>query len=300
MNANTKEFKEDTIKQINQKLFGAFLHWEKPTIRNEVGPYKTDEIVKFAGILGELISESTQKLELCSIEDLQEVLYENGNLNKDILLGWKEFPYNKILKLCSYRPLWFQSGFGNEDYKADYNYWSKMPSFSLDEATCLTIDFEPKHFDEKLFTAIAKDACNYSHIPEFFFKRKEQIDRNFYLSYHNQKVSFEELYKWVKLIELEVPKEFLTSFQRIANRSKNQGDAIKPERFDNREKASLAQLLTALAISEYGFVPSDARSPIPKEIQDMCAKLGLEISDDTIRKYLKLDASFLPDDWQDK
>ena len=70
------------------------------------------------------------------------------------------------------------------------------------------------------------------------------------------------------------------------------------KRPDKREVDKIAQILTAIAISELGYRPGAKRSPIPKEIADSAANMGLEISDDTIRKYLKIGASFLPDDWE--
>ncbi len=55
-----------------------------------------------------------------------------------------------------------------------------------------------------------------------------------------------------------------------------------------------------MAIDNYGYVPDARRGPIPKEIQDMMAALGLEISQDTIRKYLQIGAKHLPKDWKPK
>jgi hypothetical protein len=72
-----------------------------------------------------------------------------------------------------------------------------------------------------------------------------------------------------------------------------------PAEPDKREIDKIAQLFTAIAIDAYGFRPDQKRSPIPKEITDIAARLGLSVTADTVRKYLKRGASFLPPDWRD-
>ncbi len=71
----------------------------------------------------------------------------------------------------------------------------------------------------------------------------------------------------------------------------------EPKRMDPREKLSMAKLLVAIAIDTYGYVPDAKRSPIPKELESIAARLGLEITHDTIRSYLRLGADQLPKDW---
>lgn len=70
---------------------------------------------------------------------------------------------------------------------------------------------------------------------------------------------------------------------------------MKPDR---REIDSVAQLFTAMAIDYLGYRPSDARSSIPKEIAELAASMGMTISDDTVRKYLKLGAKFIDPAWE--
>lgn len=54
-----------------------------------------------------------------------------------------------------------------------------------------------------------------------------------------------------------------------------------------REKDTLLKILIGMAMKGYGFDPAAARSQTPKEITDDMAKLGLIVTDDTVRKYLK-------------
>ena len=67
---------------------------------------------------------------------------------------------------------------------------------------------------------------------------------------------------------------------------------------DKREIDSIAQLFTAIAIDCLGDNPRSVRSPIPKEIADLASQLGMSITDDTVRKYLKLGGSFIAEGWE--
>ncbi|GAB1364724.1 hypothetical protein MASR1M32_39600 [Rhodobacter sp.] len=46
------------------------------------------------------------------------------------------------------------------------------------------------------------------------------------------------------------------------------------------------------------YDPGSKRSPIPTELEDIAARLGLELSHDTILKYLRLGAQHLPKNWK--
>jgi hypothetical protein len=76
------------------------------------------------------------------------------------------------------------------------------------------------------------------------------------------------------------------------------GETPDQGRFENREKTSLSKLLVAVAIDAYGYDPTARRSPIPNEIQNIAAALGLTVSTDTIRQYLQMGARHLPRDWK--
>lgn len=59
------------------------------------------------------------------------------------------------------------------------------------------------------------------------------------------------------------------------------------ESFSALERTSLLKMVIAMAIRGYGYVPTDKKSTIPKMIEDEVLALDMEITDDTVRKYLK-------------
>lgn len=62
-----------------------------------------------------------------------------------------------------------------------------------------------------------------------------------------------------------------------------------------REREYLHKLVVGMAIDGYGFDPAALKSPIPKQVAENLELLGLSITDDTVRKYLRQAAdSVLP------
>lgn len=62
------------------------------------------------------------------------------------------------------------------------------------------------------------------------------------------------------------------------------------------ERNTLLKLVIGMAVAGYGYDAKANKSPIPKQIADDLSERGLNVSDDTVRKYLKEAASaFLPE-----
>jgi hypothetical protein len=63
--------------------------------------------------------------------------------------------------------------------------------------------------------------------------------------------------------------------------------AMVDKPFPIRERDSLLKLVIGMAIKGYTHDPAASKSNAPKEIADDLASLGMPITDDTVRKYLK-------------
>lgn len=61
-----------------------------------------------------------------------------------------------------------------------------------------------------------------------------------------------------------------------------------------RERETMLKLIIGLAKAVYGYDPAAKRGEAVKEIRGDFEKLGLSLSDDTIRKYLREGAELLP------
>ena len=61
-----------------------------------------------------------------------------------------------------------------------------------------------------------------------------------------------------------------------------------------RERESLLKLIIGMAIAGYSYNPSAKRNDAVADITNDLEKLGIELSDDTIRKYLNEAKELLP------
>ena len=176
-----------------------------------------------------------------------------------------------------------------------------MPKFDLGELTCLSVGISPTEYSwEQLFKMTkSRERAQFWPAVEFLVKRFEQLQRKFGLHGPDSSVRPADFIEWATHFEFEVDPGFWEPLKRFHVPKKTPevaaGRAVKP---DKREVDSIAQLFTAMAIDQLGYVPGQARSPIPKEIGAIVAGLGMTISDETIRKYLRIGASFISPDWK--
>ena len=105
-----------------------------------------------------------------------------------------------------------------------------------------------------------------------------------------------ELFNWFEVVQLEIHPEFKSMYLQEAAAS-TEPERVPPKT-DKREIDTICQLFAAMAIDQLGYDPKSQRSPIPKEIAELAASMGLSITDDTVRKYLRRGASFIPEDWE--
>lgn len=202
---------------------------------------------------------------------------------------------------------WLGLQFFPEKFPAKFDHWAKAAFFTMDEAVWLSLGLEPVTELDRLLkpagrTSVADSAASKFVKDHFMLFARE-------LNPHHHKGSFQAstILTWINRVELEVHPGYRRMLELMVNRASKddmtpipaQGQTpAKDEKVEGREKTSLAKLLLAMAITEYGYDPTARRSPIPREIQDIAARLGLEVSQDTIRHYLQLGARHLPPDWK--
>jgi hypothetical protein len=61
-----------------------------------------------------------------------------------------------------------------------------------------------------------------------------------------------------------------------------------------RERDTLYKIIIGLAVDGYGYVPKEKRSAIARDVSAKLDELGISVSDDTVRKYIKEAEQLLP------
>lgn len=289
--------------QRRQKLLeaklGDLLTWTKPEIAETIGPHDPSIFERYDTLRQRVISGCVEELRQYSDNQISSLLGETPDDSGDARSRWNDFLRHEIRRLNP-PPPWYAGGFGHPDHVADFEYWSRMANFTGHELLCLSVGAEPASFKQ---TDIEKfsmgDLSRLRPTVQFLVRRSEQLNRQFSHGNRALRVSPRIFVYWAGRVAFEAHPEFLRLLRLHHVEGAHQpARASAPERQDPREVDKIAQLFTAMAIDHLGYDPKQARSPIPKEIADLAASMGLEVSSDTVRKYLKLGASFIADDWK--
>jgi hypothetical protein len=72
--------------------------------------------------------------------------------------------------------------------------------------------------------------------------------------------------------------------------------AAIPKEMKTRERDSASKIIAGIIIAAYGLDPQAKRSDIVPEVVGDLERLGIPVSDETIRKFLKLGIEQLPKD----
>jgi hypothetical protein len=275
------------------------LTWKKPVLFPTLGPFDPAAFDLFDEYRMKLIVSCVDKLANYTSAEIENILESGGSPTANAH-GWPRFLVDEISSLSRRVPPWYIGGFGHPEHVADFDHWTKMPRFRVSELAALSIGIDPGHFNWAHLNELSasKDRPKFHKPLEFFLKRFEQLQRKFSYNGRDTEVMPPEFLQWAERFEFEVHPGFLEPLQRFHPAQPASGPAAKTKKPDKREVDSVAQLFTAMAIEQFGYDPRQARSPIPKEIGELAASLGMSITDETILKYLRIGANFISKDWK--
>lgn len=183
-----------------------------------------------------------------------------------------------------------QLAFFSEVYpKVDYEHWARMPFWTLSEAVYLSVNLVPD--------------CDYDEPPENFDKRlspvliefrklNELIDRARRSGELEKSTRPIDFLKWAQAKQIDLPKELEQRVRDIAGMKQPSNDTEKA--LSTKERDSLLKLVIGLAVGGYSYNPKEKRSEAVPDIVGDFERLGIALSADTVRKWLRQAAEFLP------
>lgn len=289
------------MERLLSNKFGKLFDWKPPKLYNSIGPFEPEIFERHFEKINDTLKICRETLISMSEEEFGELITIDLSIKSQSRQHWRLLQNAEIGLIIREEPVWYAGGFGHPDYAADFDYWSQAPHYTRDEALLLSVGVEPKHLPELVLNAVeAKAKHGFEHCAtlKYLIRRREQFKRQFPYNHGSDKISPEQLFDWFEQINLQMPKEFTSRYLKDAKHRAPPRDEQPAKRPHKRELDMIAQLFTVMAIEYYGYRPQDTRSPTPKEIVDAAAKAGIDVSDDTVRKYLRLGASFISPDWK--
>lgn len=174
----------------------------------------------------------------------------------------------------------------------------------MDEAVLLSVGLNPSPvYVGVLVRSLPRERPDPT--TEFLRARRDLFRRALDPQLIGRKLTPAQVLGWVRQIDLEVHARFLEMLEKAARaeRANHAVDTLANEsppaaipKIDPREKTSMAKLLLIMAVDFYGYDPRAKRSPVPREIESIAQRNGLDLSAETIRTYLRLGAEHLPPD----
>lgn len=291
------------LNNLMRDKLGPHFDWKVPKIQNFVGPYDPLAFEKYDRRRKEVVYACQQLLAGLSDVEILVLVDNRSDDPNEIRDDWFACQRNEIHALQKMKPPWYAGGFGHPRFLADFTYWAQVPHFTYHEALFLSLGVEPTHISPDdvlgMVGSLEKGVDLWEPL-RYMLRRREQVTRQFPSHSRAGRISPNELFDWFELVSLDVHPKFTSRYltpEPSTPISPAEKETIRPHK---REIDSICQLFAAMVIEYYGYDPVAARSPVPKEVTELAAAMGLEISEDTVRKYLRRGADFVPANWKPK
>lgn len=165
-----------------------------------------------------------------------------------------------------------------------------MPAVTLKEAVALTLGVEPQRFGGDLLPGLAKDFDTLGSeglVTHFIGQRYELMRRQFDPgSVNNVIIPMIELKGWVIETGIELPPDFRRYILK--------GDYAVPDTqvksISDHRARGMAMLIYAIAVAKFGYDKNKPRNSAVPQMMQIVDEMGLNLSEDSIRRYLKIGA----------
>src|SRR5271166_5453419 len=160
--------------------------------------------------------------------------------------------------------------FNEPKAQADFDYWTKMPRWTLDEATALSLRKAPEfvNWDKvKVYLGQSSFADGYGKRRSLLLRAQEAGDLK-------DPTLPAEFIRWAARTGIVLPQELIGA---AAGREKP---------LSTRERDTFLKMILGMAIKGYGYNPTKGRSDTPQDIANDLEVLGIGVSVDTVRNKL--------------
>ena len=188
-----------------------------------------------------------------------------------------------------------------EKDRADFVYWSKIPRWTLEEATALSFGKGPEFVNSdkvEAYRGQSSFADDYSKRLSFLLHAQEAGELTV-------SISPAEFISWAEQTGIALPQDLVDAVRATVGRIEDRRsltaerdelreevkrlkeEAARNKPLSTRERETFLKIILGMAIEQYGYNPKSGRSDAPKKIADDFATLGISVSDDTVRQKLK-------------
>jgi hypothetical protein len=234
------------------------------------------------------------------------------------LEDFSDYHLSNLFKEEQSRALYDEQHFHRPYADADFEYWARMPHWTVDEAVALTLGKAP----EQVNWHTVEKVLNRSSVAAEYGRRRELAVRSMMWKQLTDPVLPAEFVGWADRMGMTVPdalrnaldaqgvketdykalyenllasraeadKSVAAVFEEL-QRMKASLEAAEAEKRASRalgirERESMMAIIAAMAIRGYSYDPAAKKNTATKDIADDIALIGLSLDVDTVRKYV--------------
>ncbi|PTV94061.1 hypothetical protein C8J27_110112 [Rhodobacter aestuarii] len=303
--------KADPSAELIEAALGEVALWARPVSFQSVGPAFPEVYDRFEAERAALRDKLARRLALLSLEELRSIPFASDAPRLNPLFdpqGRFAELFHEIDDLKVRLPQDFLGAWAIAGKQIDLDYWSAFRSVTLEQAVFLSLGRDPREASYDIICQSYGRSEEADEVLLFLEDRYELIANAMGCDpvAPEAQINLTDFHAWIEEVAICVDPAFRATLRTRFAAPEDSGRILAPvsealdqkQVLDQRERNSMAKLLTAIAIDAYGYDPDASRSKLPKEIEGICALLGLEVTTDTVRKYLRLGKQFLPKDWK--
>jgi hypothetical protein len=206
---------------------------------------------------------------------------------------------------------------------ATYDFYSKAAYWTVDECCALLVARHPRKVDLKVVQshgptsqiarqfldlhdlvtrAVSMNQLAHRNLPGFFLAWAERnrllIPGDLISAVQNHGIQVAD---WKTLYDqqIELASELQARISQLETGASPTAIDPMTKPFDPRERASLLKMVLGMAMAIYGHDPKQTRITTVSEIKSELDRVGITLSDDTIRRYLREANEYAPDQLPD-
>lgn len=179
-------------------------------------------------------------------------------------------------------PEWYAGGFNVRGRRARFDHWLALDFWTIEEATCLSIGFEPQAMP------IDNNIPRPGKVLPFYWRRRELIRRaELHRGGDPDKIAPKDFAKWA------AGRNGIDFCEEVLPRVISESTPEFPASVDARLLDSLQKLFRGLLMVAYNGNISEPE--VKKDILSKLAELGITISEPTVRKRIREVLARFPD-----
>lgn len=246
---------------------------------------------------------------------------------REYLEGLSNYHLLNLFREEEARALYDEQHFHKPSADADFEYWARMPHWTVDEAVALTLGKAP----EQLRWHTVEKAADRSSVAAEYRRRRELALRSLAWKHLTDPVLPSVFITWADRIGMTVPDGLRTALDAQAvkepdyrslyesllaacaetenlvadvyeelRKMKAHQDAAQAENraskaIGTKERESMMAIIAGMAMEGYKYNPASAKNLATKDIASDIAQVGLSLDVDTVRKYVSAAVKFASD-----